>query len=176
MSAATPTLYAISAEHRRILEAIDANGGELTPELEAALDSSSGSLADKLDSCRAWLAQIRLERAKNQAMVDQIMQEAKPFSDRVQADDRRINSLEAYMQRSLEASGETRVDGLFSFRLQTNPLSVKWDGPMDLVPKRFLRTKVVEEIDKTALLKAHKADEELPEQAVFFRTMRLVIK
>lgn len=176
----TMKLYEIAAIHRSIFDAIEAEGGELTPDLEAALDASTASLASKVDACCVRRSELAIREAEAQGLVAAIEAELDRAKARRDGFARERANLEAYMMRSMEAAGETRIDtGRFSPRIQLNQPSAKWTGPADKIPAEFQRVKTTTEFDKTAAAKAYsllKEGESLPEGVVVTRTKKLVIK
>ena len=156
-TATTPRLYELAARHRQIFDAIAQNDGELTPELEAALNESSGSLATKFEAC--CIRNVHLEFAASgvQGEIDAVQAELDRVKARKAAIVRQQDSLQGYMRRNLEASGETRVDTeRFSVRLQNNPPSAKWLGNPDAIPEAYQRVKTTVDFDAKKALADHK--------------------
>lgn len=176
-TATAPKLYEIAAHHRQIFDAISDNDGELTPELEAALDESSDSLASKLEACCVRNIHLEIAASGVQGEIDAVQAELDRVKARKAAIVREQDNLHGYMRRNLEASGETRVDTeRFSVRVQNNPPSARWTGPIDAMPEEYTRIKSSVEFNAKAALAVHKAGGELPEGIAVTTTKRLVIK
>lgn len=176
-TATAPKLYEIAAHHRQIFDAISDNDGELTPELEAALNESSDSLASKLEACCIRNLSLGVAASGIQGLIAGVQAEL----DRLKAAHagivREQANLQGYMQRSLEAAGETRVDTeRFSVRIQQNPPSAKWLGNPDAIPEAYQRVKTTVDFDAKKALADHKAGAMLPVDVVINRTKKLVIK
>lgn len=138
-------------------EWLEEAGGELTPELEALLDSAEGTFSDKVE-------RVALKVRAFEAEAKAIKEERDRLQARVMARENAAKSLKAYLQRCMEAAGKDKVNGLLvTVAVQQNPPSVQV-GPMvdelelyeagcpyvERVPERFV-------LDKRTLLEDYKA-------------------
>lgn len=96
-----------------------ASGGELTPELAALLDQAEGDFRVKVE-------RVALKVRELLATADAIKIEETRLAQRRKATENAATSLKAYLQRALEAAGETTVKGpLATVALQKNPPAVR---------------------------------------------------
>ena len=101
-------------------------GGELTPEVEALLDSAEGSLKEKVE--RVALKVKSLE-AESKAIKD----EADRLSARAKARSNGAASLKRYLEQNMIAANLPKVDGLLcTVALQMNPPAVQVSPELDL--------------------------------------------
>lgn len=171
-------LYEASEALRITDEWLEETGGELTPELEALLDSAEGTFADKVE-------RVALKAKALEAEAKAIKEERDRLTARVMARENGAKSLKAYLQRCLEASGKDKVNGLLvTVAIQQNPPSVQV-GPMvdevelyeagcpyiERVPERFI-------LNKSDLLADYKANGErvLPNGITVTRSTSLRIR
>jgi hypothetical protein len=148
-------LYEIAEEFRRLDDAIDDADGELSAEVEAALDQLHLALADKVD---ALAALVRERDGKARFFADESADLARKARVQRHAADR----LRDYLRRHLEALGLDGVQGArFTVAVQDNGTpSIRWSGPPDRLPDEFAR---VERSLDPAAARAALQDGRLPE-------------
>ena len=101
-------------------------GGELTPEVEALLNSAEGSLKEKVE-------RVALKVKSLEAESKAIKEEADRLSARAKARSNGASSLKRYLEQNMIAANLSKVDGLLcTVALQTNPPSVQVSPEIDL--------------------------------------------
>ncbi len=146
-------LYEIADEYRRIAGLIDDAAGELSPELEADLDSVSASLADKAESIAALVREADAE-------ADAYAAEMARLAARKKAAEGRADRLKAYLLAAMEAASVPKIKGplwTVSARQASRPV-IRWEGSGE-VPERF--AVLVRQVDAKAAYEAYK-DKTLP--------------
>lgn len=129
-------LYEIADEFRRIDDALTENGGEVTEELQAALDGLEYSLEGKVDAIAGLIREA-------QARAAAFSTEAVRLREKAQAEQNRAESLHGYLLTHLKAIGKDKVKGqIFSVSVRTASIpSITWDGEGS-PPRDFQRVKV----------------------------------
>lgn len=154
-------LYEIADAYRDIDSQLDESGGEVTPEIGAALEALGDRLSDKVDSIGVLVKEAQAESLA-------FAEEAVRLRARSAALANKVSRLKAYLLSQLKAIGFDKVKGLrFSARVSTaSTPAITWegDGP---IPYLFLRLK--EELDGKAAHEAEKAGT-LPEGFKVVRT------
>jgi Siphovirus Gp157 len=161
-------LYVLTDQHMAILEAIEENGGELTPELEAAFDASVSSLEGKITACcfgRQHL--IRTEEALK-TEIDRLQKRATSAK-------RAADGIKTYVKQCMDKAGLTKVkNDFFTVWTQDSPYSVRFVGPDENIPKEYQKVSV--SFDGTKALDDYKAKKKLPENIEVTRGHHIVIK
>ena len=116
------TLYDAVAALGITEEWLEESGGELTPELEALLDNATMTFKEKVE--RVAL-KVRALESEAQAIKD----ETARLTARAMARENAAKSLKTYLQRCLEAAGETKVTGLLC------TVAVQLNNPSLIVPE-----------------------------------------
>ncbi len=138
-----PTLYAIGAELEAIHRTLVENGGELTPELDAALEAFEFLQADKIDAYYAVLAEMETHADVRKAQAHKFDAEATILKAQAAtfeaARDRLMARLKAYMV----ARGVTELAGVTKHvKLVHNPKPpLEIVAPIDAIPDEFCRIK-----------------------------------
>lgn len=148
-------LYEIAARFRLLDELLDANGGEITPEIQACLDSLDSALEAKVDNIAALVREGTAEADAYKAERDRL-------ADRERAARNKAARLKAYLLESLKAAGKDKVKGRwFSARvaLASQP-SITFEGDSWMLPRGFRRETV--EPDMAAAREALKRGDALP--------------
>ena len=160
-------LYEIAESYRAIDSQLDESGGEVTPEIEAALSALSDRLSEKVDAIGAL---VREAQAESQAFAD----EAARLRGRAAAAASKVTRLKAYLLNQLKAIGFDRVKGLrFVARVATaSTPTITWEGDGD-PPGPFRRVRV--ELDGKLAHEAEKAGT-LPEGFKVVRTEYIDIR
>ena len=158
------TLYEATEALGITEEWLDEAGGELTPEVEEMLNAAQMGWAEKVERVALKVKSLEAESEAIATEGTRIMQRAKVRANAAK-------SLKTYLERCMEAAGETKVTGLLAtVALQKNnpALSVPADANLEelyeagcpgvaLVPESFT-------LNKAELLAAVKArgEEVLP--------------
>lgn len=149
-----PTLYTISGNILAVLDQMEENGGELTPELEQALAITEDQFTEKavdyglairnLDA----MAKAAKEEKDRLALLQKFYENAK----------RRLSdAISGAMQALDHPKVETPTLRLFLRHTQATEID-----NADEIPARFKVTKVETVVDKTAVKKAIVAGEDVP--------------
>ena len=157
------TLYELTDEWIAISEALEESGGELTPEIEAALEAIQGEFAAKAEGI-VRLIQAETNQAKQRAGL------AAPFreeADRLQAlatvNENKARSLKRYLQEQMQRLKMQRIEtAWFKAWIQKNGRpSIEWTRDVRELPDIYRRETI--EPDGTRIYEAWKAGTELPE-------------
>lgn len=149
-----PTLYTISGDLLAVLNELEENGGELTPELEQALAITEGQFTEK--AVDYGLAILNLEA----------------MAEAAKAEKERLAGLQKFYENAKKRLSETLSGAMRAFdrtKVETPTLrlflrhtqSTEVDNADD-IPARFKLTKVETVVDKTAIKKAIVAGEDVP--------------
>lgn len=113
------TLYEI-ADLRGIIDAaLEESGGELTPEIEAALTAWDEKFADKAE-------RVALYICEQEAHANAAKEEAKRLNDLAASRLKRCASLERYLLTQMQAVGKDKIDGVLkTIAIAKNPPAVK---------------------------------------------------
>jgi hypothetical protein len=148
------TLYSISAELINLLNVIEENGGEITPELEQALSISQSQLEEKaVDYGKAIL------NFENMAAA------AKAEKDR-------LSTLQKFYENTAKRLKKSITDAMQHFdmkkvetptmRLSMSHSTATEIDDLEAVPKEFKNVKIETTADRTAIKKAILAGESVP--------------
>lgn len=151
------TLYEATQALGITEEWLEEAGGELTPEVEALLNDAHMGFAEKVE-------RVALKVKSLEAEAEAIATEGTRIMSRAKVRANAAKSLKTYLERCMDAAGETKVVGLLAtVALQTNPpkLNVPDDADLTelyaagcpgiaLVPERYV-------VDKSEMLAAVKA-------------------
>lgn len=147
-------LYQLADAYREAMALLEETEGEITPEIEAALDAAGGAFVEKVD---AVAAMVRMHEAD----AERFAEEERFFARKRAAAEARARWLKDYLRRALESAGEKKVKGeRFTVAIHASPPSVALlvDDPQQL-PEVFRRVRV--EVDKSAIKAALEAGQEL---------------
>ena len=149
-----PTLYTISGDLLAILNQLEENGGELTPEMEQALAITEGQFTEK--AVDYGLAILNLDAMAEAAKAEkERLAGLQKFYEN--AKKRLSETLSGAMQAFDRTKVETPTLRLFLRHTQTTEVD-----NADDIPARFKVTKVETVVDKTAVKKAIVAGEDVP--------------
>lgn len=149
------TLYEIAGDLQVLHDAIMEAEGEVTDEVDKALDGLGMMLADKVEAIGRWTINLA-------GTTDAIDAEIA----RLQARKKRMTNLQArlkeYVKLCMMKSDKAKLEfPAFAVRVQRNPPSVEVADEAKL-PAKFIRIKQITEVDKKGLLDALKAGEQVP--------------
>jgi hypothetical protein len=154
----TIKLADIQAGWEALEDALEANGGELTPELEQVHDVLNLALADKVDGYVLYLRSIE-EQAKGLKALEQ------EFAAKRATIERRRERLKARVLEFMQARGLDRVKGavLPGFRKQANggkrKMDVAENVPLEKWPRSCLKLVVDEAAVRSWLEGTHPGDD-----------------
>lgn len=165
------TLNELIAERRDLEAEAAKNDGVIEESLEALWDANDAAIEDKVE---AWGHHLR-ERATEVEVIDA---EIKRLTERKRARQNEYDRRRAFLLQQMEAIGLPKVDRpLITVAVQNNPPSVRCDLAPEALPEVWRR--VVPEridVDKKAILAAHKRGEALPEGVSVEQTRSLRIR
>lgn len=149
-------LYEIADALESIEDTLLENGGELTPELEAALEALEGTLEQKAERiCRV----IRNHDASAKAFDAEIER----LRGHKKAHENTVARLKDYLKTVLVRLDRTKVDaGVFKVALQNNSRpAIRWTLDPAAIPEQLRRVPPAE-VDGDAAYEAWKKDRQLP--------------
>lgn len=145
------TLYGISSEMERLLDAIEENGGELTPDLEAALAITDQQFAAKCEDYGKAILHFR-------AMSDMIGNEIERLSGLKKYYDNTEKRLCTAVSSAMQAFDVPKVEnGCMRISLRRTTATIIDDA--EQVPDRFTTTKIERVVNKTEIKKAIQSGE-----------------
>ncbi len=149
-----PTLYTISGDLLAVLDHLEENGGELTPELEQAL-----TITEEMFTEKAVDYGLAIRNLEAMAMAAKAEKERLAGLQRFyeNAKKRLSDTLSGAMRALDHPKVETPTLRLFLRHTQATEVD-----NADDIPARFKVTKVETVVDKTAVKKAIVAGEEVP--------------
>lgn len=134
--------------------------GEITPEIEAALEQAEGEFDQKAERVALFIREL-------QSNAKAVKEESQRLSSRASQYERTAEGLKRYLQAQMERVEITKVEGkLVTVRLQKSPPSVFTTLPDDEIrhlPAHYV-THVPEawRLNAKAVIEAHRAGAELP--------------
>lgn len=138
-----------------VLTGADADTGEIDGELVGIFDR----LQMSAEAAVLGAAGIYREAV---AEAEMYKQEEKRLAEERARLESRIETFKAAIENFCKRTGIEKIDGMHAkVGFKKNPPSVKFDD-VERVPEEFFRTKVVTEIDKTAVKKAIQTGREVP--------------
>lgn len=141
------SLFHISQEYRQIASILEQNGGELTPELEEALNDNTQALQVKASNIAFVIRDFELDAEKIAKEIERLQKLQK---SKLNAKER----LKAYLKQNMEATGITEIKcDLVTVRLQNSRASVEIIDK-GIIPKKFLSKKVDYVPDKASIKEA----------------------
>lgn len=163
-------LYQIAAAYRNALVALDDEA--LEPDvIRDTLDSLTGALEHKAEAVAAYILNIEAE-------AEAVAAAEARLKARRQSLEKRASWMRDYLKAHMEAVGITEItvaDRSFRVRIRLNPEAVEIDGSLPELPPEYVRVREIREPDKTAIMAALKAGQEVPGARLVRRT-RLEIK
>jgi hypothetical protein len=142
-------MFDIPAAFRQWRDAVDANDGELTPELEAQLAAIEADLFERLDAYADLIAEAEYEE-------DACRTEAKRVQKRAQQEAALIERLKAKLTAALKAEGSDKVRtprGMRAALMRSPRPQIAWAFAGE-IPEGFRKVRV--EVDKDAAYEAWK--------------------
>ncbi len=162
------TLYALAGEYLHILDLLEGSEADADA-LEQELDGLAGQITHKAEAIAGLIKQFEGMAALRKAEADRMR-------DLAASDQRHADRLRDYVLRHMVALGSERIDtARFRLSLRTNPPAVQVNNP-SLVPVEFQRTKVIVDVDKTAVREHWKTTGEIAEGCNIVRGTRLEIR
>ncbi len=148
------TLYSLSDQYNRILDLLEAaEDPEGTPDLELELDRIAGSFMHKAGSIAGLVAHL-----DGLAIVRKA--EANRLRQRADVCEARAERLRDYLCRNMEAIGQKRIEtDKFTISVRSYP-HVEVSDPAQ-VPSDYHRVKLIDDVDKKAILATYRKDGEI---------------
>lgn len=141
-------LYQLTGLYAQLCEDLEEGGGELTPELEEALESTEAALNEKLENLGRLVKTLEADADFWTARQKAFDSEAKRMKAKADARSSRVASIKRYATQCLQSADMQKVKTeSFSFNLQADH-SVEATG--EEIDPQFVRIK--EELDKKALM------------------------
>ncbi len=148
-------LYELSTELALINDEIISADGELSPDLEARLDSVSLDFRAKSQGIAKWTLDLAGVESMIETEIARLQRKKKVAENLRQR-------LTAYIKACMEQADVQKIESpTLTLRIQKNPPSVEILAEEQL-PARFIRIKQVTEIDRTGMLAALKNGEDVP--------------
>lgn len=165
-------LYEMAPAFARLMAAIwdtDPTDPEAILRTGAELESLQLAIDAKVSGCAAIVQEFAATRAA-------ITAEAERLASRAAALKAKEDRLREYMHRSLLAAGLTKVESArFTVSIRQNPEAVEVVDQA-VIPTEYIRTKIVQDIDKAAIKKHHAATGQEVPGVRFTRGTRLEIR
>ncbi len=132
----TDTVFTIVDEMERIDALLEASEGELTEEIEAALDAVDGKFYEKAEKLGAYILALVAHEATAKAEAQRIRALAKVRENKVAR-------MKTYLMYMMQSTGRDRVEtATFRIGLYENSRpTIRWAGPESEIPPAFLVTK-----------------------------------
>lgn len=144
------TLYELTDDYLRLLEF--AEDPDCDPEvLKDTMDGITGAIEDKADGYAKVIKEL-------DARAEALAKEADRLSSRKKTIEGNIKRMKEHLTLAMVATDKRKFKtNLFSFSVQRNQPSVKFDVPETEIPDDYMRIK--KEPDKTSIKKAIEAGE-----------------
>jgi|SRR5262252_1817579 len=163
------TLYQLSDDYLRVLQALELEDEGSEPLLEAELERIGGQITQKAEAIAGLVVQL-------DGMADLRRAEAKRLRERAEADERHAVRLRTYLMSHMALIGSERIDtARFTVAIRANPPSVEVLD-QDQVPEEFRRVVTTVSVDKRAVLEHYKASGEIVDGVEIVRRQRLDIR
>ena len=149
------SLYELTQDGQRLLELIDDNAGQLTPEVETILQEWEGAIEKKADGYCCIIAQLERQAGAFKAEADRLKALAS-------ASDNAARRMRDRLKEAMETNGIKKLETeRFKLAIQKNSVpSVRCDRPVEDLPERFRRVRL--ELDREEVLEAWEAGDMLP--------------
>lgn len=146
----TLTLYGIKREYQELMDAIEEQGGEITPEQEQALAINAENYVEKAENYGRYILYL-----------DQYAKAAKMEIDRITKLNKRAEAtqerLKGKLLEAVEVFGTEPLEKLLTVKIGTRKSEVVVVDNPELLPADYIVTKVTTAPDKTAIKAAIKA-------------------
>lgn len=148
-------LYKLSTELQKINDELIENEGEMSTSLEIRLDETSLSFKEKSESIAKWTIDLNGDVAAINAEIERL-QTKKRVTENLR------KRLMEYIKGCMVAADVKKIESpTMTIRIQNNPASVEVLNETD-IPSKYIKIKQITEIDKSGMLIALKAGEEIP--------------
>lgn len=151
------TLYSITSELKQIEIMLQESGGEITEDLEEALNYISDNLTTKTDNMVGFVR----SQEDFVGLIDSRIDELKDLKTKTQKGLQKLND---YILGCMDNLGEVKIEGQFNSMSIRKPTQVVDIYDEDELPLEYLKKKVVETmtIDKVQIKKDIKSGKEIP--------------
>lgn len=141
------SLFHLTQEYLHIANILEENGGELTPELEEALEFNQEAVQVKG-------VNIAFVIKKYDSEIEPYQKEIERLQKAVKAKENAKERLKSYLKSNMERLGITEIKGeIMTIRLQNSRSAVEIVDK-DSIPKKFLNKKIDVVPDKKAIKEA----------------------
>lgn len=157
MSTATEmALYEITSELQQVTEMLVESGGELTPEIEEALDALEGALEEKVERTVHVIRQL-------EGQAEAAKAEYRRLQDLYRSRRNAADRLKEYLHSQLRIASVQKIeaDTCVVRRQKNGRPSIAWEGDPDALPEAFRRVDV--RPDTQAAYEEWRTGGELPE-------------
>lgn len=159
MSFADPphaTIYALIGEWRAIYDDLEAECGELTPEIEARMLAAKGTLTQKADGMMRLVRNFEL-------LASSARQEASRLEDLARRRENTAARIKALLLTGMQGMDQKRVHTpLFNVTRVLAAPRVEWKVPAERLSYRYRNRVVIYEYDREAVLARYAAGKKLP--------------
>lgn len=171
MTAGILRLHEVGSALHAIAEELLANGGEITPEIGAALESLEGTFTEKIERLLLCAQELRLSGNATQAEMERLAQLARP---KHAAADR----ITGYVKSCMEAAGVTKVvtDRIVAKVVKNSRPAIAWTKPTEELPELFRRVVTTVSMDGNKAYEALKSGESLPDGFVVEHATHLRVR
>lgn len=165
----TLKLYEISSEYEMVISALQENGGELTADLEAALERVNEAFDCKAEKVCLYVRNLLSLASAAKGEIERLQALAKSRTTAAE-------SLKDYLFREMQRVGKEKIERpLAKLRIQANSVpSIQCDHP-ETLPTEYQHITVSYSVDRDAVLRTLKNNQALPEGIVVERKSHLRI-
>ena len=168
------TLYELTGIYKDLMEVVEEQGGELTPELEELLDNNEEDLEAKLESYGYVIQNLKQEIEVLNAQRKTFLGEADRINGLRVAREGRVEAVRAHIATCLQKADIRNKSGnlglktkLFSFWCQEDHSLEVDDAQIEHVPDKYKRVVYEEYVDKKPVVADWKALEGREEKRDF---------
>lgn len=152
-------LYNLTGVYKQLTDIVEGNEGELSPELESALNSNEDAIEQKLESYGHVIQNLNAEASVLEAKRRAFLEEADRIKGLQRARERRCEQIKGHIAECLKVANIRNAKGhlgakteTFNFWVQEDT-SVEFDeANLDSVPQEYRRVTVKESLDKIGLI------------------------
>lgn len=161
-------LYELAESLSWIDQQLEESDGELTPDIETALEALQGAFSAKVDA-------VCLLRQNAIAEADVCAQESLRLTKRAESSMRKANSLKQFLFGAFKRAGVTKLKtARWTVYIQASPPSIRWTRRIDELPPDYRRVKV--EVNTERAHEVRRAGKQLPDGFVVEQSEHLRIR
>lgn len=169
MTATELKLYEISDRLRVVVDELMENGGELTDDLRAELDTWQGAFAEKVERVLLYARNLGV-------LADAAYEESVRIKQLAESRHRAADRLRDYVLHAMQATRTPKVETpLIIARVTKNSRpSIRWQGEPETIPEAFRRVRV--EVDGSAAYAHWRQHQTLPEGFAVVQSYHLRVR